>query len=210
MQILLTGFGPFGSVLQNPSQRLVRYFGRHPLKGISLTTITLPVSYVQAPCTVEALLRQHLEVGYPFDYVLMLGVAAHSSYWCVERVAHNRVSDKLDVEETRFAPGPIRSGAPDRLYATLPVERLVEALADRGLPVSLSEDAGDYLCNYLYFSTLYFLSGLPNPPKAGFLHVPADEATLRDPSASYFPFRQHVEAIETVLRALATQETAVR
>lgn len=210
VQILLTGFGPFGAVIHNPSQRLVRYFGRHPVEGIGLTAITLPVSYMQAPCTVEALVRQRAEIGHPFDYVLMLGVAANSSFWRVERKAHNRVSDKLDVDETRLAPGPIAPEAPATLEATLPVQQLVEALESRGIPVCLSDDAGDYLCNYLFFRVLHLLRQLPAPPLAGFLHIPADESTFRVPSqqqAPGFPFEQHVLAVETVLRTLASLST---
>ncbi|CEK16297.1 pyroglutamyl-peptidase I [Chthonomonas calidirosea] len=210
VQILLTGFGPFGAVVQNPSQRLVRYFGRHPIEGIGLTAITLPVSYTQAPCTVETLIRQRAEIGHPFDYVLMLGVAANSSFWRVERKAHNRASAKLDVDETRLAPGPITPGAPATLEATLPVQQLVEAMNGRGIPAHLSDDAGDYLCNYLFFRVLYLLAQLPTPPRAGFLHIPADESTFRDPEhspAPIFPFEQHVLALETVLHTLAALST---
>jgi pyroglutamyl-peptidase len=55
----------------------------------------------------------------------------------------------------------------DFRYATLPVERIADAINAGGVNAVVSNDAGDYVCNHLFYE-LMRVATVP----AGFIHVP--------------------------------------
>ena len=205
MNILLTGFGPFGDVVDNPTERLVRHFERHGIPGHRLKTCVLPVSYSRAPGLLIEAIEQGSDLGSPFDLVWMLGVASISRGWRVERFGRNENSSALDADD--FLPPPrIDPSGPAILEATVPVELLASELAKAGLPASLSDSAGAYLCNHALYTALRHLRQSGSRALAGFLHVPADDITLERGASppAVFPFVQHVRAVTVTLEVLAT------
>ena len=88
----------------------------------------------------------------------------------IETVARNRDgANKPDNAGNQRAAEPILAAAPDTLAATFPASALVEALKEAGFNAELSDDAGRYLCNHLFYRALHAYSGrFPY----GFVHVP--------------------------------------
>lgn len=205
IQTLLTGFGPFGNVIKNPTERLVRHFAEAEVPGHDLTTCVLPTSFQRAPQIMSALLRKGGRDGQPFDNVLMLGVATGSPHWRVERWGRNHSDGKADADGFTPNAGQIVAGGPEVLPVTVPVEALLAALEQEGLPVTPSDSAGGYLCNHILYVTLHGLQCAEPSAQAGFLHVPADEQTLAPDAkpAPVFAFVQQVVAVETTLAVLA-------
>ena len=205
LQTLLTGFGPFLSVVSNPSERLTHYFESHPVAGHALTTRILPVSFRAAPAIVQQAISAGGSDGRPFDLIVMLGVAANRAHWSVESVGRNRSTTSVrDSDDCLWPYTHIVADAPEILPATLPKTVLVAAIEAVGLPAVCSDNAGDYLCNHLLFWTLDHLQARSHPARAGFLHVPADPDTLapKAVATSNFTFSQHCEAVRAVLEAL--------
>ncbi|MCS6776063.1 MAG: hypothetical protein RMJ43_04295 [Chloroherpetonaceae bacterium] len=204
LQILLTGFGPFRSVVSNPTERLIGHFRSEPVPGHDLTLRVLPVAFREAGQILLADLEVGGREGRPFDRVLLLGVAQGSRCWRVEQWGRNQVGLLPDV--TGYVPpaGPIVADGPPLLPCTLPVERMTAAIEYAGLPAVASQNAGDYLCNYVLYLTLHYLQTRGYPARAGFLHVPADEQTFRPgvTTASCFPFARQVAALRAVLHTL--------
>ena len=208
LNTLLTGFGAFGAVTDNPTQRLVAYFAERGAPGHVLTTCVLPVSYKRAPALLLEAIDRGGPGGQPFDLVLMTGVASGSVAWRVERCGRNCNDRARDMDGQLPAP-EIIAGGPDLLEATVPVHLLVEAFVAAGLPVELSESAGGYLCNHALYRALHHLRQSGSAAMAGFLHVPADTTTFTDAAApAQFPFAQHVRAVETALAALRIGQTS--
>lgn len=206
LQTLLTGFGPFLSVVNNPAERLTRYFEANPTPGHVLTTRILPVSFREAPGIMQQAIGAGGTDGRPFDLILMLGVAAKRPHWSVECIGRNRSTTSTpDSEEARWPYPCIVGDAPEFLSATLPNTALVSAIEAAGLPALASRDAGDYLCNHLLFWTLSHLLARNQPTRAGFLHIPADTDTFAPEagSQSHFTFQQHCAAVQAVLETLA-------
>ncbi len=208
--ILLTGFGPFQSVVSNPSERVVRYFAAQTVHGATLTTRCFPVSFRTATAEMAEAIASGGPHGEPFDAILMLGVAGERPHWSVERVGRNcSTTAAADGENFRWPQAQIVPEALPELPSTLPGLALVAAIENAGLPVLLSESAGDYLCNHLLFWTLEHLRSQGLPTRAGFLHIPADPDTFA-PSAGNgfnaprptFPFQQHCAAVQAVLETL--------
>ena len=90
-----------------------------------------------------------------------------------------RVSDSASPEAT--ASGPARPiPAPQdvrepRLYleTTADVGAIAHAIRAVGVPARVSNDAGDYVCNHLYYGALKHLALASPSTPAVFLHVPA-------------------------------------
>src|SRR4051794_32502690 len=94
MRTLLTGFGPFREIVDNPSSRIVAHFAQVGAPGHELTARVLPVSYDRAAAEVSALLRDGA-----FEAALLLGVAARSAGLRLERVARHHDGGHLpDVD----------------------------------------------------------------------------------------------------------------
>ena len=101
MTILVTGFEPFGSVAENPSQHIVEHLAKR--EDLPLKTVVLPVAYAEAAEKIINLIE-----AYQPQAVLMLGVAQSRKEICLERIAINindaRLADntgninKIDAE----------------------------------------------------------------------------------------------------------------
>ena len=167
--ILITGFGPFPGTPDNPSEFLVHAIDqgrvRHP-HGVHIRTGILPTSWSKVS---DLASRMHADER-P-DIALHFGVADVSRGFRIERRARNRTKNKPDVDgELPHRPYISRRG-PTQLGTSLPVARIMLGLRASGLPANLSDDAGDYLCNMLFYSSLCS----PDRASAGrvlFVHIP--------------------------------------
>lgn len=146
----MTGFGPFGSVSQNPSALLASSYAPHHILEVSFGAVDRFI----ASRPWEA-----------FDQLLLMGVAGDEPRFRLERTARNYVGAAPDVRGVCRGPGTIDSAAPSVLYSTLWPGPLLET---DGEFWRASDDAGSYLCNYLLFRALQHGSGC----RVGFLHVP--------------------------------------
>ncbi|WP_448191756.1 pyroglutamyl-peptidase I family protein [Azospirillum sp. sgz301742] len=162
--LLLTGFQPFGSNAVNPTMLLM-----DRLAGTAgVVTATLPVEYGTAGDAFQALLDTHAPAA-----ALCFGLSYRTDVVLVERLAWNR-----DETEQPDNAGIVRNGAvivegaPPAYGCGLPVPLLVRALAGAGVPVSVSDDAGGFVCNHLYYRARHAIEtrGLTLP--MAFLHVP--------------------------------------
>ena len=202
---LLTGFGPFLSVVNNPSQRLVEHFARYGAAAHQLTTHVFPVSYTSVADGVNQLLGMAGET--PYDLVLMLGVNTGAFEWRIEQFGANAdTSGSADRDGVKASGSAILPGLEALLPSTLPTDRIVEALNEVGIPATLSDSAGGYLCNHLMFRALARLQSAPDTI-GGFIHIPADPITIVEQNdnatQSYPSFEDHILAIQTILNELA-------
>jgi pyroglutamyl-peptidase len=150
---LVTGFGPFLNVTENPSARLAEAAGR-PFH-------VLDVTYEGVERFVSS-----LELS-SFDRLLMLGVATGRKHLCPEMFARNTYGAVADSQGSTRS-GAIREGAPLLLSSTLFVDEPLAELLANDARLQLSMDAGSYLCNFAYFKAL---DTYPQK-QIGFLHVP--------------------------------------
>jgi len=162
-RLLITGFGPFLTIGENPSSVLAR--------GSGCRNDVLEVSFKGVDTYIESLDPES------FDTWLMLGVAGKAPKFRVELRAQNGIANIPDVLGEVHGPGPINPSGPHQLGTTLwhAPEWYVET--DLREP---SVDAGEYLCNYLYYRGL---EAFPNH-RIGFLHVPGMEFVSIDSQAS--------------------------
>jgi len=154
--ILVTGFGPFLKVSDNPSGRLALSLDGRTLAGHKVVGRVLPVSYERAPALTLALVG---EQGV-FSLVLGTGVATTRTTACVESVAHAECGQQPDVDGQCM----LQLGHKE-VASTLDAARLADCLG-----AELSSDAGGYVCN----AWLYRVAAALPQTAVGFVHVPSD------------------------------------
>lgn len=161
MRLLVTGFGPFRDLQENPSSVLASDLASS-LEWVE--SRTLEVSW-------EAV--RDFTAGDFSDYsgILMLGVSAKAETLLIEGVGRNFASPSPDVRGEVWGPGPLEASAPSLVAATL-----WQGGAPEPEAWEWSVDAGGYLCNALLFQMLLRQPELP----AGFVHVPLFDKVDRD------------------------------
>ena len=164
-KLLISGFDPFGGEKINPSFEAVKLL-RDTIGGYELTKLELPTVFGRA----AEIMTAKIEELRP-DAVICVGQAGGRSGITPEVIGINLREARI-ADNAGNAPKnePIRVGAPDGLFSTLPVREMVEAIKAEGLPASLSFSAGAFVCNDLLYSLLCEFKD--TDIKIGFIHVP--------------------------------------
>ena len=66
----------------------------------------------------------------------------------------------------------LEEDGPDAYFATLPVQAMVDACKEKGVPANVSYSAGTYCCNEVLYELLYALDHRHPGVRGGFVHVP--------------------------------------
>lgn len=167
--ILLTGFEPFGGEATNPSWDAAQRAAER------LTSHGSPAVAVQVPCvfdTSRTVLQDALERYRP-EIVLSVGQAGGRECVSLERVAIN-VDDARIPDNAGNQPvdRPIEEDGPAAYFSTLPVKACRKAVARAGVPVEVSQSAGTYVCNHLFYGLMSALAAGDGAVRGGFVHVP--------------------------------------
>lgn len=161
----ITGFGPFGSIIENPSSKLAA-LARRPHK-------VLEVAYAAVDDFLSGL------DGESFDRLLMLGLASGRDRITPELYARNVIGKSKDVRG-KSRPGYIEAGSPLLLESTLWTPEVTSEIVAFDPLTKISMDAGTYLCNYIEYQALRRF-----PKKlVGFLHVPTEDRVSLDMQAA--------------------------
>lgn len=186
---MLTGFEPFGGDTINPSKELAKALDGQTIGRWAIRGIVLPVTYGIAAEQVLEVLGQDVgqeaeeNAGF-YDVVLSLGQAKGRAKVCLERVAINIRDASLPDHAGHIAQDePIVPGAPAAYFSNLPLRAMMSAIEAAGVPVTISNTAGTYVCNDLLYLLLHYIATLPArspgtghsaaPLRVGFIHLPA-------------------------------------
>ncbi len=192
MRILLTGFQPFGKVEVNPSQQIVKHFAAQ--ERDDLIALVLPTEYRASARALEAALQAERP-----DAVICLGVAQTRKAISLERVAINVDDASIADNAGLLASGElIAVDGPAAYWSTLPLAALHAALAERNIPVSISNHAGTYVCNHAFYSARHALETLGRSIPCGFIHVPG-LLNPDDAESSGLALETMIEAVEICL-----------
>jgi pyroglutamyl-peptidase len=167
VRVLVTGFGPFPGIPHNASASLTLALENWPAApGLEVATAIIPVVWDSA----RAATRQAVARFRPHA-VLHFGVSRQASGFEIETRALNMSGPKEDHAGVVRPDKPLVHAGKPFLMSTLPPHDLVGALTKDGLPAALSEDAGRYLCNALFYWSLY--DSETDGRLVSFVHMPA-------------------------------------
>lgn len=208
--VLLTGFEPFNQESINPAWEAVR-----ALQGWSEAGFAVEVR--QLPC-VFGLANEELAAAVEAlapDLVIAVGQAGGRFDLSVERVAIN-VDDApiQDNRQRQLVDQAIAADGPAAYFATLPIKAIVRALRAAGLPASVSQTAGTFVCNHVFYGLMHVAAARAaagrKAPKAGFIHIPyLPQQAAAHPGAASMALADMIEGLRIAVRtALATDTDA--
>jgi pyroglutamyl-peptidase len=211
MVILVTGFGPFGRIEVNPSQVIVESLARSIAseRRAQLVTEILPTEFRAAGDRITTLIREIRPTA-----VVSLGLAASAAVIRLERHALN-LNDAIRPDNAGdLASGrPIDPAGPIGYWSTLPLDDILRALKGRDIPATISNHAGAYVCNHVFYTARREIERLGLTIASGFVHVPlmAEQADAPLPGGVKLPIAQLVNAVECCLSVLdGSAATAAR
>lgn len=202
MKLLLTAFTPFDGEKINPALEAVKLV-KDRIGNLLIVKLEVPTVFGKSIDTV----RDAIEREKP-DFVLSIGQAGGRAEITPERVAINLDDARIpDNEGNQPIDEPIFPDGENAYFSTLPVKAMVEAIRKEGLPSSLSNSAGTYVCNHLMYGVLYYLDKRP-VIKAGFIHVPyIPEQTKNKKEMPALELSEIVRGLEAAITAIAINGT---
>lgn len=168
--VLITGFEPFGAHDVNPSGEAALALDGSVLDGASLVGLSLPCRFDAASIELLDAVARHRP-----DWVLALGLAGSRMGFSLERVAVNLIDARLpDNAGAQPVDRPVRPDGPVAYFSTLPVKAMAQALRQAGFEAELSNSAGSYVCNQVFYELMHALARADRPAGGGFVHVGID------------------------------------
>ena len=108
-------------------------------------------------------------------------------------VYYARITDNAGISPKDESIVP---GGPDGLFSTLPIKAMITAIQEAGLPASVSNTAGTFVCNDVLYSLLHHYAG--SSVRCGFIHVP----WLPEQGEPNLSLQDTVKALELAIGAL--------
>jgi pyroglutamyl-peptidase len=205
MKALVTGFEPFDRDTINPSGEAVRLLGKR-IGRLRVATAELPCSFGKS----TAVLREAIEDTKP-DIVLCTGLAGGRAELCLERVAINVQDARIrDNDGKRPVDKAVVKDGPAAHFATLPIKACVAELRRAGLPAAVSNSAGTFVCNHIFYALMDIAASQRWPMRGGFLHVPyAPEQAARLGAAPSMAIEDIARGVEIILEVSAVRSADI-
>ena len=166
--ILLTGFEPFGGSHINPSIEACRpYYGK-TINGVKVKVVEIPLRYDE----VKPVLIKAIRETSPAT-VICTGQTGTSAIR-LERVAINIVDARIPYNcGTQPKDRTIEQDGPVAYFSKLSLRKLLSALTEEKIPSEISNTAGTFGCNHIFYELMHYVSEENLDIPAGFIHVPS-------------------------------------
>lgn len=187
--ILLTGFEAFGTTPVNPAEKVAWHLDGETVEGARIVSSVIPNTFFVCIDAVKAAMAQS-----GADAVVMMGEFGGRATITVERFALNfNDATRYDLKDNAgvsLQDKPTALEGPLAYQSTLPLRAMVKAMRDGGIPADISDTAGTFCCNHLFYGVLHHLAQTNRTTPAGWIHLPhlpevaAMDANLGAPSMS--------------------------
>lgn len=203
--VLLTGFGPFGGHDDNPSQAVVRALDDKVVAGHRIVGRALPVEFGASLRALRRAIRQLRPV-----LVICVGQAGGRANLSLERVAINvddaRIPDNAGAQPVDTA---VVAGGPAAYFTTLPVKAMLVALTRAGIPAEVSQTAGTFVCNHVFYGTMHALRR-HRAVRGGFIHIPYSDAQAAcHPGQPGLPLETMIDGVRIAVEAALSHASDV-
>ncbi len=189
-KLLITGFDPFGGANINPAWEAVKLLpwevGNYRLQKLQIPTVFAAGA--------QAVLNA--AESYKPDLILCIGQAGGRSALTPERIAVN-IRDARIPDNSGMQPKGERviPEGPAAYFATVDVMAMAQAAVDRGLPATVSNSAGAFVCNDVLYTLLHRYHDTST--RVGFIHVP----WLPEQGSPSLPLEQTVSALRAMVES---------
>lgn len=202
-RVLLTGFEPFAGASSNSSWDAVERVAETWVGGTELVIELLPVTFAGASASIRELIARHSP-----DLVIGVGLADGRDAITPERVAINVEDARIpDNNGDQPVDRAIEAEGPAACFSGLPVKEIAERIRDAGIPSTVSNSAGTYVCNSLMYSTMRAVEG--TEIMAGFVHVPCSAELAAGTTHPFLEIEDIARAL-TIAVEMSLEELAAR
>lgn len=192
MNVLVTGFDPFGGEAVNPALEAIKKLDGKMVAGARVVTRELPTVRWKAIDGLKTAIREVQPA-----LIIAIGQAGGRMDITPERVAINVDDFRIaDNEGNQVVDERIATDGPAAYWSTLPIKKIVADLRAEGIPASVSNSAGTFICNHLFYGLMHELAAEGNVRRGGFIHIPY----LPEQAAKLTG--QPSMALETIVRGL--------
>ena len=202
MKVLLTAFDPFGGDTVNPANEAVKLVSNN-VNGVEVVKVEVPTVFHKSIDVVAKAIEEEKP-----DAVLCIGQAGGRAELTPERVAIN-IDDARIADNEGNQPIDVKvfeDGEP-AYFATLPIKAMVAAIRNAGIPSSVSNTAGTFVCNHLMYGVLYTLAKKYPGVRGGFMHVPfIPEQVVSRANTPSMALSDIVKGIEAAITAIAEND----
>ena len=202
MKILVTGFDPFGSDKINPAIEAVKKLP-DTIKGAKIIKLEIPTVFNKSAQVVhQAIVKEQP------DYVLNVGQAGGRSALTPERVAIN-INDGRIPDNDGYQPlgEPIQADGDTAYFTQLPNKAMAKAIRAAGLPAIVSNTAGTYVCNHIFYQVQYMRTKEFPKLKAGFIHIPfLPEQVITRPNQPSMALADIVKGLTAAIGAIVERD----
>jgi pyroglutamyl-peptidase len=196
--LLLTGFDPFDGATSNPSWDAASALDGRIVGGHRIAARQLPTEFDASLRALRAAIRETRPA-----LVVCLGLAGGREGLSLERVAIN-VDDARIPDNAGAQPvdAKIAARGPAAYFSTLPIKAMLAALRKHDFPAHVSQTAGTYVCNHVFYGLMHALRRKPEV-RGGFIHVP-------NAGRGGMPLDAMIESLHIALRVAAMTGTDAR
>lgn len=206
-KVLLTGFDPFGDDKINPALEAVKQLeGKILSGGLEIITQEVPTVFHESIDAVKKAIDTHKP-----DVVICVGQAGGRTQITMERVAINvddaRIPDnrqKQPIDEQIVEDGPVA------YWSTLPIKRIVRDMREAAIPAAVSNTAGTFVCNHLFYGLMNYLATEAPKIRGGFIHIPFIPAQTADKDAPSLSLETIVRGLEIAAVTAANEKEDIR
>lgn len=199
--VLLTGFEPFEGEIINPSLEAVKALDGVAVEDCQIIAKPLPTVFGES----IAKLHTYIEEISP-SIVICVGQAGGREGITVERVAINvddaRIPDNIGQQPI---DRPIIENGPAAYFSTLPIKAVVENLHQAGIPSSVSQTAGTFVCNHVFYGLMNMIQNCSI--KGGFVHIPyLPEQAVNHPGKASMSLDLIVQGLLSIIKTTIVTE----
>ena len=207
MNVLITGFDPFGGEPINPAWEAVKAM-KDEIAGATITKLQIPTVVAKSIAKVHEKMQELRP-----DIVISIGQAGGRYDITPERVAINLDDARIkDNEGNQPIDVPIYEDGAPAYFSDLPIKAMVQHIREAGLPASVSNTAGTFVCNHLMYGVLYTLAKEYPGVRGGFMHVPfiPEQVVERPAPAPSMNLKDIARGIEAAIVAIGEYEDDIR
>jgi pyroglutamyl-peptidase len=149
MKLLITAFGPFEGFDINPSELLLEELKSRELEqklNVHIAYETVPVSFLYVEKYIDT-----LETN--FNLIIHIGVATNENKLRFEICGHN-IKSGTDNDNNTYIRQEI-SFSEKIIHTNFPTSIINNIIENNRDSTKLSEHAGEYLCNFIYYKSLH-------------------------------------------------------
>ena len=167
MKVLITGFDPFGGESVNPALEAVKALP-DTIAGAEIIKLEIPTVFRKSLEKIEENIIKHSP-----DIVISIGQAGGRFGVTPERVTINIDDARIeDNEKNQPIDITIFEDGETAYFTNLPIKAMVKEMQDGGIPASVSNTAGTFVCNHVMYGIMYMIYKKYPTIKGGFIHVP--------------------------------------